>query len=248
LMYQNARLNFTMSSHVSRSLVDQYGCPRTRVVCVYTGSNVAPAEAGNTDLDRFVQKNILFVGIDWERKGGPVLLEAFREVRRSHPTAKLTIVGCAPKIAMPGCRVVGRVQSVEVSKFYQTASVFCMPTTVEPFGIVFLEAFAHGLPIVATNIGAIPDFVEQGRSGYMVDCNDAAQLANRLNELLADPARCAAFGIRGQALVGNRYTWAATTERLAFHIKRCIGPDACGGGFAASWPATDGDFAPSAEL
>jgi glycosyltransferase involved in cell wall biosynthesis len=113
---------------------------------------------------------------------------------------------------------------------------------------VFLEAFAHGLPIVATNIGAIPDFVEQGRSGYMVDCNDAAQLANRLNELLADPARCAAFGIRGQALIGDRYTWAATTERLAFHIKRCIGPDACGGGFAASWPATNAHFVPSAVL
>jgi glycosyltransferase involved in cell wall biosynthesis len=247
-IYQNARLNFTMSSHVSRSLVDQYGCLPTRIECVYAGSNVAPPEAGDSRLDRFAQKNILFVGIDWERKGGPVLLEAFREVRRSHPTASLTIVGCSPKIATPGCRVIGRIQSAEVSKFYQTASVFCLPTTVEPFGIVFLEAFAHGLPIVATNIGAIPDFVEQGRSGYMVDCNNAAQLANRLNELLADPARCAEFGTRGQALVGDRYTWAATTERLAFHIKRCIGADACGGALAALLPATSADFAPRTAL
>jgi glycosyltransferase involved in cell wall biosynthesis len=226
-MYQNARLNFTMSAHVSRSLVEQYGCPPTRVECVYAGSNVAPADAGNLGLERFARKNILFVGIDWDRKGGPVLLEAFREVRRAHPTATLTIVGSTPKVSMPGCHVVGRVPLAEVARFYETASVFCLPTTVEPFGIVFLEAFAYGLPIIATNIGAIPDFVEQGRSGYMVDCNDAAQLAYRLNELLADPARSAAFGIRGRAFVGDRYTWQATAERLAVHIKRHLGPDAC---------------------
>jgi len=54
---------------------------------------------------------------------------------------------------------------------------------------VFLEAFSHGLPIVATNIGAIPDFVQNGRSGYLVDSNDVEQLANRLGELLGDPDR-----------------------------------------------------------
>jgi len=247
-MYQNARLNFTMSAHVTRSLIEQYGCPPARVECVFAGSNVAPAESGDFGIDRFAQKNILFVGIDWDRKGGPVLLEAFRQVRRAHPTATLTIVGCTPNVSMPGCRVVGPVQPAEVSKYYQAASVFCLPTTVEPFGIVFLEAFAHGLPIVATNIGAIPDFVEQGRSGYMVDCNDAAQLADRLSELLANPARCAAFGVRGRALVAERYTWAATAERLAFHIKRCVGLDTCGGRLAASWPATNADFTPRVAL
>jgi glycosyltransferase involved in cell wall biosynthesis len=242
-MYHNARLNFTMSAHISRSLVDQYGCLPTRVECVYAGSNATPVQSGNLSLDRFAQKNILFVGIDWERKGGPVLLEAFREVRRSHPTATLTIVGCAPNVSMPGCRVVGRVPSVEVSKFYETASVFCMPTTVEPFGIVFLEAFAHGVPIVATNIGAIPDFVEQGRSGYMVDCNDAAQLANRLNELLANPARCAAFGVRGQTLVGSRYTWTATAAKLAFHIQRCVESYGAVSQLSRTRAATNADFA-----
>jgi glycosyltransferase involved in cell wall biosynthesis len=225
-MYQNSRLNFTMSAHVSRSLVEQYGCPPARVECVYAGSNVARADAGNLGRERFARKNILFVGIDWNRKGGAVLLEAFRQVRRSHPTAQLTIVGCAPNVSMVGCRVVGRVPPAEVAKYYRTASVFCLPTTVEPFGIVFLEAFAHGLPIVTTNIGAIPDFIEQGRSGYMVDCNDARQLADRLNNLLADPAKCAAFGARGRALVDDRYTWHATAERLAAHIKRSIRFDA----------------------
>jgi glycosyltransferase involved in cell wall biosynthesis len=241
-MYQNARLNFTMSAHVSRSLIEHYGCIPTRIECVYAGANVAPASGDNMGLARFAQKNILFVGIDWERKGGPALVEAFREVRRCHPTATLTIVGCAPNVSVPGCHVVGRVQFAEVAKFYQTASIFCLPTTVEPFGIVFLEAFSHGLPIVATNIGAIPDFVEHGRSGYLVDCNDPAQLANRLNQLLSDPERCAAFGARGQGLVHDRYTWKATAERLAAHINRCIALDARAAQARESQPPTDAGF------
>lgn len=223
-IYKNARLNFTMSSHVSRSLVDQYGCAATRVRCVYAGSNATIGQ-GSLGSDRFAQKKILFVGIDWDRKGGPVLLSAFREVRRSHPTAELIIVGCKPDVSMAGCRVVGQVPLAEVANFYRSASVFCLPTTVEPFGIVFVEAFAHGLPIVATNVGAIPDFVEEGQSGYLVRCNDPVQLASRLIELLANPARCIQFGARGQAMVSDRYTWQATAEKIAGHIKRCVSAD-----------------------
>jgi glycosyltransferase involved in cell wall biosynthesis len=242
-MYQNARLNFTMSAHVSRSLVEQYGCPPSRVRCVYAGGNMVRPNLEHLGLERFARKNILFVGVDWERKGGPALLQAFREVRRSHPTATLTIVGCAPKVSLPGCHVVGHLPFAEVAKFYYAATVFCLPTTVEPFGIVFLEAFAHGLPIVATNIGAIPDFVEHGRSGYLVDCNDPAQLAGRLNALLSDPARCAEFGARGQALVQDRYSWQATAERLAADINRCLQPDTSAGQLRESRPPGDAESA-----
>jgi glycosyltransferase involved in cell wall biosynthesis len=218
-IYQKARMNFTMSSHISRSLVEQYGCSPSRIRCVYAGCNVVASDRQAPGPERFAQKKILFVGFDWERKGGPVLVEAFREVRRAHPTAELTIVGCTPDVSVPGCRVVGRVPLAEVENYYRAASVFCMPTTAEPFGYVFIEAFAHGLPVVATNIGAIPDFVEEGLSGFRVECNDAAQLAKRLTELLDDPARCAAFGARGQALVNDRYNWQSTARTIAAHIK-----------------------------
>jgi glycosyltransferase involved in cell wall biosynthesis len=221
-IYHNARMNFTMSAHISRSLVEQYGCPPSRVHCVYGGSNVAASDLETLSPERFARKRILFVGIDWERKGGPVLIEAFREVRRAHPTAELIIVGCTPKVSVPGCRVVGRIPLAEVAEHYRAASVFCLPTRLEPFGYVFLEAFAHGLPVIATNIGAIPDFVEEGVSGHRVGCDDAAQLAKRLIELLGDPARCAAFGARGQALVNDRYTWRATAQRMAAQIRPLI--------------------------
>jgi glycosyltransferase involved in cell wall biosynthesis len=150
--YRNASMAFTMSGNISRSLIEDYGCPAQRVECVYAGSNVSAATFESIDSARFSSKNILFVGVDWERKGGPVLLDAFRRLRRSHPEARLAIVGCSPQVNEHGVEVVGRVSLTDVAQFYRKASIFCLPTLNEPFGLVFLEAFSYGLTIVATRL------------------------------------------------------------------------------------------------
>jgi glycosyltransferase involved in cell wall biosynthesis len=218
--YQHASMVFTMSGNISRSLVEQYGCPADRVECVYAGSNVSTAASENIDSGRFGARNILFVGVDWERKGGSILLDAFRSLRRSHPQASLTIVGCSPEINEPGVHVKGHVSLDEVAKYYRSASIFCLPTLNEPFGIVFLEAFSYGLPIVATKLGAIPEIVSDGESGYLVRPQDVGELADRLKELLDSPARCEQFGSRGRQWVEERYSWEGTGHRLASHIQR----------------------------
>jgi glycosyltransferase involved in cell wall biosynthesis len=218
--YQNARMVFTMSRNISRSLISAYGCSPQRVKCVYAGSNVSAHVSGKIDNSRFSAKNILFVGVDWERKGGPVLLEAFRLLRRTHPEARLTIVGCSPKISEPGVHIEGRVPLNEVPKYYRSASVFCLPTLNEPFGLVFLEAASFGLPVVATRIGAVPEIVVDGKSGYLVEPQNAAELAARLGDLLRDPGRAEQFGACGREWVSHRYSWEETGQRLFAHIKR----------------------------
>jgi hypothetical protein len=81
-IYQNATLNFTMSSNISKSIIKDYLCNPKKVSCVYCGANVQATEDEIFEENRFSNKNILFVGIDWQRKGGPVLEEAFRSVMR----------------------------------------------------------------------------------------------------------------------------------------------------------------------
>jgi glycosyltransferase involved in cell wall biosynthesis len=218
--YQNARMVFTMSRNISRSLISEYGCSPQRVKCVYAGSNVSAEVSANIDNSRFSAKNILFVGVEWERKGGPVLLEAFRLLRRAHPEARLTIVGCSPQISEPGVHIEGRVPLAEVARYYRSASVFCLPTLNEPFGLVFLEAASFGLPVVATRIGAIPEIVMDGKSGYLVEPQNAAELATRLGDLLRDPRRAEQFGASGREWVSRRYSWEETGQRLFSHIKR----------------------------
>ena len=75
-IYDNATLVFTRSTNVAKSVVEDYGCPAEKVICVYAGSNTKANAIENNQ--NYTNKNILFVGIDWERKGGPNLIEAFK--------------------------------------------------------------------------------------------------------------------------------------------------------------------------
>lgn len=222
-IYQNASHIFTRSRHVTHSIVEQYGCHPDKVTCVYAGSNLQP-DAEPLDNEGYSNKNILFVGVDWERKGGPELVQAFRQVLPAHPDARLTIVGCTPQVDVPNCEVVGRLPLTQVREYYRRASVFCLPTKLEPFGIVFIEAFSYRLPVVATRVGAIPDFVIPGENGYLVEPGEINCLAERLIQLLADPAKCRAFGEHGRRLVRENYNWEAVGRRMKEQIAATLQP------------------------
>ncbi|MEI6437343.1 MAG: glycosyltransferase family 4 protein [Candidatus Omnitrophota bacterium] len=216
-IYHNAAINFTMSSNISRSLIEQYGCPSNKVVCAYAGGNTISNDFASEN-DGYSNQSILFVGVDWERKGGPELVEAFKLVLETCPDAKLIIVGCSPNVCLQNCIVVGRVDAVALSEYYRKASVFCLPTKIEPFGFVFLEAMSYKLPIVATKIGAIPDFVIDGESGYLLASGDVRGLAAMLVKLLQDPDACSTFGRRGYEVLSGKYTW----DNVGAVIKRSI--------------------------
>lgn len=222
-IYQNATLNFTMSSNISKSVIEDYSCNPEKVVCVYCGSNVKVEECEIFESNRFLKKNILFVGLDWNRKGGPVLAEAFKTIVATYPDATLTIVGCNPRLNLPNTRVLGKVDISKVMNYYNEASIFCLPTTLEPFGIVFLEAMAHKLPVVATNIGAIPDFIHDGKNGYLVDPNNAELLSEALMKLLGSEEKCGSFGEYGHRIFSEQYTWEKTGLRLRDHIMQFVG-------------------------
>jgi glycosyltransferase involved in cell wall biosynthesis len=221
-VYQNASLTLTMSSNISRSIIEDYSCSPSKVSCVYAGANVQVTKDEAFDQKRFSNKNILFVGVDWERKGGPVLVEAFRTVLATFPDATLTIVGCAPKLDIPNCHVVGKAPLSDVKKYFMQASAFCLPTTSEPFGIVFLEAMAHKLPIVASNIEAIPDFVHEGKNGYLVEPNNSIQLSQKIIDLIGSHERCRIFGEYGHDLFWGRYTWEKTGIRIRENIEKFL--------------------------
>ncbi len=222
-IYQNAAINFVRSMNIVHSLVEQYECPPEKAICVYAGSNI-DASRIIKDPGTYSARHVVFVGIDWERKGGPDLVMAFKGVLQIFPDAQLTIVGCTPEVDIPNCNVVGRVPLGQVKKYYETASVFCLPTRLEPFGIVLIEALAHKLPVVATRIGAIPDFVTDGENGYLVEPRDSKQLAEKLISLLGDPEKCRRFGERGHALATEKYTWENTVSTMMRYMAPAPNP------------------------
>ena len=90
---------------------------------------------------------------------------------------------------------------------------------MEPFGIAFIEALYYKLPIVATKIGAIPDFVKPGENGYLVETGDVEGLARYLDIHLSDPGKCKAFGDYGFAFVNANYSWNKVAEKMSAAIK-----------------------------
>lgn len=221
-IYNNARLNFTMSSNITNSIVDDYGCSIEKVKCVYAGFNVSRKNLDNLSNKRFHSKNILFVGVDWERKGGPTLEKAFKIILDKYPETTLTIVGCSPIINLNNCIVVGKIPLVEVQQYYEKASIFCLPTTLEPFGIVFLEAMNNKLPIVATDIGAIPDFIKDGKNGYRIQPGESDALAEKLLILLDSPEKCEEFGKYGFYNILEKYSWSNVGIKLKEYINNSL--------------------------
>ena len=155
----------------------------------------------------YTAKHILFVGIDWERKGGPILLEAFQTVLETHPDATLTIIGASPKIEVPNCHVIGPIPVDKIDQYYRNASVFCLPTLLEPFGVAFIEAMTYQLPIIGTNIGAIPDFVVDDYNGYLINPGDVDALTTALLKVMDNSEKRFAFGQKSYQIARDKYNW-----------------------------------------
>lgn len=199
---------FVRSRHVRDVLVSTYGLPAERVVDVGVGPNTPLPEHERPDV--WHGGRIVFVGVDWDRKGGPLLLRAFERLAAERPGVRLEIVGCDPPDAAgrAGVTVHGRLPEAEVAALLDECDVFCLPTTSEPFGVAFVEAMHAGLPLVGTDLGAVPDMVRDGETGRLVPVGDVAALQRALTELVDDPAGARRMGAAARDLARRRYDWS----------------------------------------
>ena len=218
--YKEATMIFTFGNLVAQSLISQYQIPKEKIVTVYSGSNI-PGNY-NTKSNKVFSKNILFVGVEWERKGGSILLKVFENVLKTHPDASLTIVGCSPKnIKIPNCKIIGRVPVSSVANYYKDASIFCLPTMREPFGVVFVEAMSYKLPVIANNIGCLPDIIKNGYNGYLVD-NNIEDYSKTICDLLENPAKCQQMGENGFNYAKSKFTWKTVGQLISQKINTAL--------------------------
>ena len=217
-------LVFPMSRWLADSFVRDHGVDHRRVFPVGAGVNL-PRIRSTIDKD-YSAPRILFVGIDFERKGGPLLLDAFAIVRREIPDAELTIIGRTLEAAPPGVRCIGPLSKRnpdDVERLldeYHRASLFVMPSLYEPFGIVFGEAMAHRCPCIGTNICAMPEIIDHGCTGFVVSPRDSVTLARHMVALLKEPAMAKQFGERGYQKYLADLTWDAVAGKMCDTITR----------------------------
>ncbi len=163
------------------------------------------------------------------RKGQDRLLDVWPTIHARHPRAWLALVGTGPledqlrsrAAALRNVVVTGAVPWSDLPAAHAAFDVFAMPcrtrllgTDVEGLGIVYLEAQASGVPVVAGDSGGAPETVLEGRTGTVVDGRSTGALGAALDGLLADDARRAAWGAAGRAHAVERWSWTAVAERF----------------------------------
>ena len=139
-------------------------------------------------------------------------------VRRTIPDARLLLVGrgaCLPERAA-GISLLGEMDDRhQLSELYRSATVFCLPARFEPSGLAVLEAMAHGLPCVATRVGAMSEILHDGQLGLLVDPEDVQGLADTLTSLLHDRRLQDTLSQRARSAVEAQETWDAVADRGA---------------------------------
>jgi glycosyltransferase involved in cell wall biosynthesis len=224
-VYRNAAYVFPWSEFARRSMIEDYGVAPERAIATGVGANLS--------LDRidpakdYGSQTALFVGYEFERKGGRVLVRAWERVRRALPRAELIVVGprTPPPEDVPGIRWVRRMPREELERLYRKATLFVMPSLFEPWGHVFLEAMGFGLPCIGTDTCAMPEIVQRDRTGLLVPPGDDEALADALVTLLADPERSREMGRAAHAEVVRRHTWDRVIERMSPYVLRAAGRD-----------------------
>lgn len=211
-IYERSRGCAVTSAFAAKSIVDDYGISPEKVHVVGVGRNI---DAGRVERDWSVPR-FLFVGADWRRKRGAAVVASFAEVRRRYPQATLDLVGGHPPIEAPGVTGHGLLPlgSADGQRRYaellHRATCFVMPSSLEAFGIAYMDAGATGLPSIGTTVGGAPDAVGDG--GRIVDPTDDDALTAAMLEL-ADPETARRLGERAYRHAGP-FTWQAVGERL----------------------------------
>ena len=166
---------------------------------------------------------ILFIGRRAAYKGLDVLLGAFKQLRETCPNAVLVLAGPTtpdwdalwPRYRdLPGVLDLGKISDQDKGRLLDACDVLVLPSTGESFGIVFVEAWMLGKPVIGARSGALADMVIDGVDGFTFEPGDVGDLVRKLTELYRDPELGRRMGSRGHEKAMSKYTVASVADQL----------------------------------
>jgi glycosyltransferase involved in cell wall biosynthesis len=214
-IHHNAAFTFTYTEFTRQAIINDYGLPPEKVIWAGAGTNLKLSSLEGKRWDRQVA---LFVGYEFERKGGYAVLGAWDEVRRKLPKAELWIVG--PKFAprgvdKPGVKFFGLMNDrQQLSRMFFDATTFVMPSQFDPCPHVLRESMGYGMPCITSTQGALPEIIRNNQNGRSVPVGDSQAIADALIHLLGNPEEAERMGRYGFDLVNNVFSWEKVVERM----------------------------------
>lgn len=225
-----ARHVVVTSTATARLLAADYAVARENITVVVPGLDLATAARGTSNG----MVRLLSVGAIVPRKGFDVLIAALATI--SDLPWHLTIAGdrtrdavCAARLHADVARyglgnrvaLLGAVSDERISQLYAHSDVFVLASRFEGYGMAFAEALAHGLPVIGTTAGAIPDTVPKG-TGVLVPPDDAAALADALRRLIENPAERQRMSERARVVSSSQPRWMDSAKLFAQAVERVL--------------------------
>ena len=220
LNFRLAKMVVPWSNWAADSIINEYGVPRERVQVIPTGLDTSYWQPGIAERQH-ERLRLLFVGGNFERKGGRLLLDVFRGLDLQ-ARAELHIVTRDPVESAPGVVVHHNIgnNSLDLLRLYQASDVFVLPTMADCFSNASIEAMAVGLPVITTNMGGIPDIVEHGKTGLLVEPGDGQELAAALTHLTDSQYERESFGKAARARALHLFDARINAARILGLVER----------------------------
>jgi glycosyltransferase involved in cell wall biosynthesis len=224
-----ANSNYILSAVLS---INEKKTDRVEVIPMGVDANRFAVERNPLLLKRYGAEQLIFsIGrlIDW--KGMEYLIMAMPTVVKQYPSARLVIGGTGPegkKLSALARQLnleqtvflVGGIPPQELPSYFASADVFVLPSVqldgqTEALGVVLIEAMAAGIPVVASNVGGIPDIVQDGYNGFLTSDKSPAELSDRIIRLLEDSETANRFRMNGRRTVAQRFQWEQIASKFA---------------------------------
>jgi glycosyltransferase involved in cell wall biosynthesis len=219
--FRSAAHLVTWSDWARGSLIQDYGVPEDRITVIPPGVKLAQWQRRDA-APRDAAPRILFVGADFERKGGPLVVEAFRSIR--HTGAQLHVVTRSPVAPQEGVVVHRTMEpnSEALRDLYRACDIFVLPSSGDCLPLALQEAAAAGLALIATPVGAIPEVVREGETGILVPPGDGRALGLALHSLVVDRDRRLSLRAGASAHAARSYDANRNGQRLLELVKRAV--------------------------
>ncbi len=213
-IYHLANQIFVMSRHVKKSLIEDYSVESNKIAITGMCPNVIPKGKFSPNDKKYSSKRILLIGMNFCQKGGFELLKAFTKVREKIEDCQLIVIGDRIKSDIEGVIFKGVVGHQDIANELELANIYVMPSKKEAFGIALIEAMAFSTPCIATNIEAIPEIIQHGVTGFIVEPNNIDELSERMTTLLESPSLSKKMGAQGRKRYASLFSEAQILENL----------------------------------
>jgi len=212
LAYARAKHIFCMSQVVKDSLVQDYAIPPQTITVVGSSGDFQEPYAGEKTFGRH---QLLFNGSDFDRKGGDLVLAAFREVRQAIPDAKLAIVGKTLMSDEVGVYNPGYITSrSQMHQLFLETDLVIAPASCDPFPTFLMEAMNYGVPCVVSNRDGMPEIVDHLLSGVVIDKLTPSSLAAIVIDLLNHPAQLDLMSQAARHKIKVRLNWDTVVNTI----------------------------------